>query len=104
MAYPRKSYADKLFIRVNRADLRGQGSCSHSDDFKFYAVKLIQQVKFSPRAVSTTYRACERDIHFRSSFGRETHRGEIFIRRSRRFSRDTSLSYGKFTSHRSNEV
>jgi len=32
MAYPRKSYADKLFIRVNRADLRGQGSCSHSDD------------------------------------------------------------------------
>jgi hypothetical protein len=83
-------YSDKEFLSLSRP--------------KFYAVKLIQQVKFSPRAVSTTYRACERDIHFRSSFGRETHRGEIFIRRSRRFSRDTSLSYGKFTSHRSNEV
>ena len=32
MAYLHKSYADKLFIRVNLADLRGQGSCSHSDD------------------------------------------------------------------------
>ena len=32
MAYRHKSYADKLFIRINRAILCRQGPCPHSDD------------------------------------------------------------------------
>ena len=32
MVYRHKSYADKLFIRINRAILCRQGPCPHSDD------------------------------------------------------------------------
>ena len=32
MAYRNKSYADKLLIGINRADLCRQGSCRNSDD------------------------------------------------------------------------
>ena len=77
MAYPRKSYADKLFIRVNRADLRGQGSCLHSDDSSrdelifrgsyadnaIPAISFEKQLEGSRRRASAARDCGSRDAH-----------------------------------------